>query len=97
MADVDALLSYCMANDRVCPQPMRWHELWELLPGRRRVGAGWEPPLPLVLGAWWHTSNADKRQRLGEHIRWAQAHRALDAADSFLRDLNEGEWHHVGD
>jgi hypothetical protein len=97
VADLNALRSYCIENDRVCPQPMRWHELWELLPDRRRVGVGWEPPLPLVLGAWWNSTDEDKRARLAEHIRWAEAHRALEGADKSLRGLSETDWHHKGE
>jgi hypothetical protein len=50
------LLEYVGSNNRVCPQPQKWDELWKLLPDRKRVGGGWDPPLPLILAAWWHTS-----------------------------------------
>jgi hypothetical protein len=46
------LLNYVRDNRRVCPVPQRWNELWEMLPDRKRVGNGWEPPLPLILAAW---------------------------------------------
>ena len=49
------LLDYVRSNDRVCPQPQKWNELWEMLPDRRRAGEGWEPSLPLILDAWWDT------------------------------------------
>ena len=45
------LIAYCRENSRVCPMPQRWNALWELLPNRKRVGGGWEPPLPLILAA----------------------------------------------
>lgn len=45
------LETYIGLEGRVCPIPTRWNELWELLPGRHRVGSGWVPPLPLILGA----------------------------------------------
>jgi hypothetical protein len=93
---LDRLLSYCRQNGRVCPQPKRWNDLFQMLPETRRKGLGWEPA-PLILAAWWESSDDQKQERLEDHIRWAQAHAALDRVDSFLRSLPEGEWHHVGD
>ena len=93
----DQLIAYCQENGRVCPQPSLWNGFWELLPDRNRVGAGWEPPLPLILAAWHHTSDADKRMRLEEHIRWADQHNGLEQASAFLRGLAEFEWHHLGE
>ncbi len=91
------LLQYVSANERVCPQPQKWSALWEMLPGRRRVGQGWEPALPLILAAWWETSAAEKVSRLGEHLRHAEAQGALAPVDAFLRSLTEEEWAHSGD
>jgi hypothetical protein len=33
------LLDYVRAEGRVCSTPMKWNELWEMLPERPRVGA----------------------------------------------------------
>lgn len=90
---IELLLAYCVKGGRVCPTPIKWNDLWEMLPNRRRSNIGWEPPLPLVLGAWWHTSDQEKRERLIEHIQWADRHGALDRVDAFLRGLPEHEWH----
>jgi hypothetical protein len=49
---VENLVAYCRVNDRVCPLPPLWNDLWEMLPNRARVGAGWQPPPPLILAAW---------------------------------------------
>lgn len=54
------LLAYCRENNRVCPKPGRWDDLWKLLPERQRVGGGWEPALPLILGAWNYSSNFER-------------------------------------
>ncbi len=77
--------------------PQVWNALWETLPDRHRVGDGWEPPLPLILGAWHFTSNLEKMLRLEEHIRWAEQHGRLAEVDQFLRSLPESDWHHLGD
>lgn len=94
---LDALLQYAGEKDRVCPVPLRWDELWKMLPDRRRERSDWEPPLPLILGAWWHTSNLDKIVRLRVHIEWANEHGVLEQVDSFLRGLPESDWHHLKD
>jgi hypothetical protein len=62
MTTLDDLMTEASKPGRVCPQAMIWNQLWELLPGRRRAGAGREPPLPLILAAWWEASDSDKRR-----------------------------------
>src|SRR5688572_15150851 len=93
----ESLIAYCRENSRVCPLPQQWNELWELLPERRRVGGGWEPPLPLILAAWHETPAMLKMLRLAEHVEWAAKHSALDSVSRFLRDLKEADWFHLGD
>lgn len=94
---VECLLAYCRANDRVCPLPRLWNELWEMLPDRKRAGSGWIPPLPLILAAWHDTPAMLKMLRLTEHIERAAQHDALASVDSFLRKLREEDWHHLGE
>ena len=93
----DSLTSYCRENDRVCPLPPLWNDLWKLLPERRQTGASWEPSLPLTLGAWHYASNLEKMARLTCHIQWAEKHGALNEIAVFLRGLTEEQWHHLGD
>ena len=95
--ELKALLAYVTAEDRICPQPQRWNDLWELLPNRERVGSGWRPSLPLILGAWSHTSDSEKSDRFHQHIHWANDHGALERVNSFLRELDESQWHHLGE
>jgi hypothetical protein len=68
MTTLADLMTEASKDGRVCPQPMIWNQLWELLPDRRRVGAGWEPPLPLILAAWWEASDSDKRSRSARDV-----------------------------
>lgn len=91
------LIAFCNENERVCPMPMIWNDLWNMLPSNMRVGAGWEPPLPLILGAWHHASETEKANRLRVHIEWAKKHDRLEEISSFLRDLDETDWFHKGD
>lgn len=92
-----SLLAYCRENGRVCPKPDAWNKLWELLPERRQIDSGWQPSLPLILGAWAYTSNLEKMLRLAEHIEWADKHGNLPEAAAFVRKLTENDWHHLAD
>ncbi len=91
---VEAVIELARAEKRVCPQPQRWNELWQMLPDRRRVGGGWSPSLPLILAAWWETSDAEKQERFFSHIHYAGEHGALDAIHSFLMSLPHDQWHY---
>lgn len=96
-AAVSNLIDYCRENGRVCPQPKHWQALWEMLPKRRQIGGGWEPPLPLILGAWNYASNMEKMLRLSTHIEWADRHGGLPVIDAFIRKLPETDWHHLNE
>lgn len=90
---LEEVIAEASKDGRVCPQPAVWNRLWEVLPDRRRQGGGWEPPLPLILGAWWYSSDAAKQERFHLHIRWAQEHGALDTVARLLASLKPEDWH----
>lgn len=93
-----ALIEYAGMNGRLCLQPHAWSELWKLLPDKvRNSSGGWEPPLPLILGAWWHTTGLEKTLRLRDHIEWADSHGNIEEVDAFLRGLPEHLWFHISD
>ena len=77
---------------RVCPMPMLWGRVWSELPDRRRRGGGWEPAAPLILAAWHETSNNQKRNRLIEHLRWAESHGVLNEVLTMLESASPDEW-----
>jgi len=93
MTTVEEIMDAATKAGRVCPQPGEWHRLWELLPDRRRKGAGWNPSLPLILAAWNNTSDAEKRDRFHLHLRWAQEHNALAQITDFITNLKPEDWH----
>jgi hypothetical protein len=94
---VDTLTVYCRDDERVCPLPKPWQQLWEMLPEKRRTVDAWEPAIPLI-GAAWHDAPAMlKMVRLAEHLQWAAKHNALPEVAAFLRGLREDEWHHLGE
>jgi hypothetical protein len=97
MTSLEQVLAEAQKNKRVCPQPQKWQQLYELLPEKTRKGAGWEPSLPLILAAWSDTPAMSKMLRLREHIEWAATHGCLEQVHSFLQALPEEEWHHIGE
>lgn len=90
----EELITYCQANGRICPMPMKWDELFQMLQNGRQRGESWEPPPPLILAAWHFSSKSDKQLRLREHIVWAEKHGMLKKIDNFLRNLREKDWLH---
>jgi hypothetical protein len=96
MYELEQLLKYCVENDRVCPMPLPWHQVWDMLPSKKH-GSGWEPPPPPTFAAWWEASDEARRERLIVHFRWANEHGVLDRVAAFLRSLPENEWHHRGE
>lgn len=90
------LLKYVSDQGRICPQPGKWHELWEMLPDRHRVGSGWNPSLPLILAAWNHTTGLEKMLRLRQHIEYAAEKGVLDLIEQFLKGLPPEDWHIIG-
>lgn len=93
MPTLDEIMLEATRDGRVCPQPVQWHRLWEMLPGRQRKGLGWEPPAPLILAAWWEATDEEKRERFLLHIRWAYNHGALDQVANLVLSLKPGDWY----
>lgn len=93
MTTLDETLTLATAGGRVCPMPDAWNQLYQMLPNTRRQGAGWEPPLPLILSAWHHSSDWQKAERLREHLAWAASHGALPRIHAYLTALPDNAWH----
>ena len=93
MKTLEKLMAEATKDRRVCPQPTAWNRLWELLPNRRRVGVGWQPPLPLILAALWEASDSDKRNRFHSYLRWASDHGAIEPVANLLSNMKPEDWH----
>lgn len=86
---------YCTSNNRLVPMPPQWNELYDLLKNTRQMPSdGWEPPLPLMLAAWHHSTPIEKQLRFKEHLQWAQTQGQLEDIGAFLRSLPESQWCH---
>ena len=94
MITLDQAITEAQKNGRICLQPKKWNELYNLLPERRRKGREWEPALPLILAAWRDTPVLLKATRFREHLAWADAHGALAEVFEFITNLKEEDWYH---
>jgi hypothetical protein len=96
-AALAALLDYVRTDRRVCPNPIPWNQLWEMLRRNRQVADERQPAAPLILSAWHFSDDGMKRARLREQVEWAAEHGAFVATDAFLRGLPSTDWHYEED
>lgn len=89
----DDFLKEITKNNRVCPNPNLWNDL-HILATASDFNGHTPPSLPLILGAWWDTSDSDKSKRLKELIDWCYVASVSDIAWTFIQSLDESEWHH---
>jgi hypothetical protein len=95
---LDTVWQFCTTNNRLVPMPQQWNELYSRLKNtRQKPSGGWEPPLPLILGAWDYSTPIEKQLRFKEHLHWAQEQGQLEEIDGFLRSLTETQWCHFGE
>ena len=93
----EALLLYVTKDNRVCPKPLVWNELCRMLPNKERQVSGWNPPLPLILNAYYETTDDEKISRLECHIHYAYEHSIIQKVDCFLRQLDKRDWIYRGE
>lgn len=94
---LEVLLAYAKDAGRICPRPMEWQTLYEIIGGKREDTEDdirWRPAPPIVLSAWAFANDSDRSSRFHEHLNWAAANGSLDRADAFLRELPLEAWHH---
>lgn len=98
METFDALWEYCTLKKRAVPNPITWNELYNCLQDKHRTSSGgWEPPLPLILGAWNFASPLEKHLRFKEHLQWADKKGQINEVGALLRALPEEKWCHFGE
>ena len=89
---VDDVLVEARKNNRVCPQPVFWFQLYDLLPeGPRR------PAPPPDGPAWRASSSLAKRMALRDQLEYAARVGTLSAVMAFLKKMREQDWLHMGD
>jgi len=94
---IEELLVEIQKNNRVCPNPIYWNDLYTLLLNTSQNNGDRAPSPPLILAAWHDSPPIFKMARLQEHIKWADQHGAIKAVESYLLSLSEEQWFHIGD
>jgi hypothetical protein len=94
---VEGVMLMARRNNRVCPLPARWAQLYDMLPDKDRSRGTWRLSRPVSIGAWATSSAMYKRLVLREHIEWASAHGMLLAVQAFLEQLDEPQWLHFSE
>ncbi len=97
MVTKDIVLQEINKNNRICLQPGKWNELYELLKNETVKERRGELPLPLIISAWWHTPLLPKIIRFQEHITWAEDHGFLQVVYDYFIGLPESDWYHSND
>lgn len=86
---VDEYLGRLKASGRSAPAGRYWDDLYRLI--TRGLPKDTHPRLPLILGGS-IASDAEKQERLREHLLWALAHARLAHAYAFLEKIPENGW-----
>lgn len=89
----NTLWKYCTENNRLCPMPMKWNDLFEMLKNKTPEG----PSLPLILAGWEHTVPLQKSLVFQGHIQWASDNNQIEEIGIYLRSLPEEDWAHYGE
>jgi hypothetical protein len=80
-------------DNRVCPQPTRWLELYRIL---QISGHSQTLPTPPLTGsAWAATPALAKRMALREQLEWADRNGCLQPVFEFIQALPDTDWHYV--
>jgi hypothetical protein len=87
----NALWKFCVSNNRVCPMPSKWNDLFNILKNKEGLD------LPLILNGWEMSSPLEKQMRFENHIKWAAKQDQIDEIGEFLRCLQEKDWAHYGE
>ena len=87
----ESLWEYCNSNNRVCPMPMKWNDLFNILKDNNKLD------LPLILNGWEISSPLEKHLRFESHIKSALESSQIEEIGEFLRLLSEDEWAHYGE
>lgn len=90
---VDGLMVQARWNNRVCPRPALWTELYQWLDGP--TFADLPPPPPDWM--WSKLTAIQKRLCFREYLEWADRHAQLPQIALFMETLTEEDWLHMGE
>jgi hypothetical protein len=82
-----------LINHRICPQPQYWNHIWKIISSATNEKVS----VPLILAAWWTTSDNEKCDRFKYHLDVAERLNIIDEVKNYLSSINEIDWHHKGE
>ena len=92
----DAVHSFVQSDERICPQPVLWHEFWkEFKKFQRRAGEAPPPDelKPLILNGWL-VPDSEKQKRLLAQLEYICEHGRIGWASEYLRGLDSSDGHY---
>jgi hypothetical protein len=93
--NTEELKKYLNDSSIVCPMPMKWNELYNMLKNKTSINGKLEPSLPLILAAWYDTPYLAKILRFHEHLDWAEKENQAKEVIDYLLSLKDDEWLHL--
>lgn len=90
-----ALLEYCLINDRVCPKRDFWNHLWVINAKAKTFDSILnQNKLPILDKNSTEKEKIQRSVRLRKYIEYADKNKLIDEMDDFLRSIPEDKWHH---
>ena len=90
-----ALLEYCLMNDRVCPERDFWNHLWVINAKTKTFDSLLnQNKLPVLDKNSTEKEKIQRSVRLRKYIEYADKNKLIDEMDKFLRSIPEDKWHH---
>ncbi len=90
-----ALLEYCLMNDKVCPKRDFWNHLWVINAKAKTFDSLLnQNKLPVLDKNSTEKEKIQRSVRLRKYIEYADKNKLIDEMDNFLRSIPEDKWHH---
>ncbi len=90
-----ALLEYCLMNDKVCPKRDFWNHLWVINAKAKTFDSLLnQNKLPVLDKNSTEKEKIQRSVRLRKYIEYADKNKLIDEMDKFLRSIPEDKWHH---
>lgn len=89
--DKEELIQYCSDKNRVCPIPVEWQKVLDIL----KIRPGNPGYLtPLILGGW-DSTDEEKKERLIKQIEYASSNPEIyKTLENFLLNLKNHQWYY---
>lgn len=78
---------------RVCPLPKAWAVIHKELEALAKAKQVEKPPVPLILGGWNFSSDAQKSGRWEDTVTWAKTY----GAEHILTKINDDDFYYVSE